>query len=87
LSGAGFGELAERDVLVTLWQENHVDLIGPWKVVINGIKVEFLALTVINPAANVVELIRIDKKTSEHVAQKIRECLVVTLSLARSGYS
>jgi transposase InsO family protein len=69
-SGAGFGELAERDVAAAPWQETHVDLIGPWKVTINGIVVDFLALTVIDPVTNIVELVRIDNKTSSHVAQK-----------------
>jgi transposase InsO family protein len=52
------------------WQENHVDLIGPWKIKINGIDVEFRALTVIDPVTNLVELVRLDNKTSEHVAQQ-----------------
>jgi hypothetical protein len=52
------------------WQENHVDLIGPWKIKINGINVEFLALTVIDPVTNLVELVRLDNKSSEHVAQQ-----------------
>ena len=74
LSGPGFGELAERDVNTVPWQENHVDLIGPWQVKVNGIEVEFNALTVIDPATNLVELIRIEHKTAEHVAQKYANC-------------
>jgi transposase InsO family protein len=69
-SGTGFGKLAERDVAAAPWQENHIDLIGPWKVKINGIDVEFLALTVIDPVTNIVELVRINNKTSEQVAQQ-----------------
>jgi hypothetical protein len=70
LSRKGFGQLAERDVTAVPWQENHVDLIGPWKVTVQGIAVEFMALTVIDPVTNVVELIRIANKTAEHVAQQ-----------------
>jgi hypothetical protein len=70
LSGTGFGEFAQRDVAAAPWQETHVDLIGPWRVAVNGIDVEFLALTVVDPVTNLVELIRIDNKTSDQVAQK-----------------
>jgi transposase InsO family protein len=69
-SGAGFGELAKRDVAAAPWQETHVDLIGPWRVAVNGIDVEFFALTVIDPVTYLVELVRIDYITSDHVAQK-----------------
>lgn len=74
LSGPGFGELAERDLTTIPWQENHVDLIGPWQVKVNGINVEFNALTVIDPATNLVEMVRIERKTAEHVAQKYSNC-------------
>jgi hypothetical protein len=70
-SGAGFGELAERDVVAAPWQKTHVDLIEPWRVAVNGIDVEFLALTVIDPITNLIELVRIDNKTSDHVAQNL----------------
>jgi transposase InsO family protein len=69
-SGKGFGELSERDVTTVPWQETHVDLIGPWKITINNVEVEFLALTVIDPATNLAELIRLHNKTSQHVAQQ-----------------
>jgi len=74
LSGPGYGELAEKDVTSIPWRENHVDLIGPWKVKVNNMNVEFNALTVIDPATNLVELIRIERKTAEHVAQKYANC-------------
>jgi len=47
-----------------------VDLIGPWRVNVNQLDVEFLALTIIDPATNLVELIRLRNKTSDHVAQQ-----------------
>jgi hypothetical protein len=68
--GKGIGKLPERDTTTVPWQETHVDLIGPWRVNINQLDVEFLALTVIDPATNLVELIRLNNKTSEHVAQQ-----------------
>jgi len=74
LSGPGFGHLSERDVVTIPWRENHVDLIGPWKVKVNNIDVEFNALTVIDPATNLVELARIENKTAQHIAQKYANC-------------
>jgi hypothetical protein len=56
------------------WQENHVDLIGQWQAKVNGIDVEFNAVTVIDPATKLVELERIERKTAEHVAQKYSNC-------------
>ncbi len=46
------------------WEEVAIDLIGPWTVKVNNRKVEFNALTCIDTASNLVELIRIDNKTS-----------------------
>ena len=48
-----------------------VDLIGPWKVKI-GVdeEIEFNALTRIDPVTNLVELIRINNKTSKHVTEQ-----------------
>jgi hypothetical protein len=51
-------------------QENRIDLIGPWKVMVQGIAVEFLSLTMFDPVTNVVELTRIENKTAGHVAQQ-----------------
>jgi transposase InsO family protein len=70
LQGPGYGELAARQVTTVPWEEVHVDLIGPWTVKVNGVEVEFNALTCIDPVTNLVELVRIDRKTSEHIAQK-----------------
>ena len=46
------------------WEEVAIDLIGPWMVKINNRKVEFNALACIDTASNMVDLIRIDNKTS-----------------------
>lgn len=74
LSGPGAGELPERDIDATPWQEVHVDLIGPWKVEVNELEVEFNALTCIDPVSNLTELIRIENKTADHIARKFEQC-------------
>lgn len=74
LTGPGFGLLPAKDVVAVPWQEAHVDLIGPWKVKINDIDVEFLALTVIDPVTNITELIRVENKTADHVSRKFADC-------------
>ncbi len=51
-------------------EEVAIDLIGPWKVKVNGPQVEFNALTCIDMALNLVELIRVDNKTAEHIHDK-----------------
>jgi hypothetical protein len=47
-----------------------IDLIRPWKVKVNGQQVEFNALTCIDTASNLVELIRFDNKTVKHIRDK-----------------
>ena len=73
LSGRGYGLLPEREMRVAPWTEVAVDLIGPWKVKVSGRVVEFNALTCIDTASNLVELIRIDEKLSPHVTRKFKQ--------------
>ena len=47
-----------------------MDLIGPWIIQVCNRPYEFNALTVIDNVSNLVELVRIDKKTAAHVARK-----------------
>ena len=54
-----------------IW-DGAVDLIGPWKLNINNVEVEFRALTVIDFVTNLAELVRIDNKTSAHVALQFK---------------
>jgi len=70
LSGRGYGLLPERQVRIAPWEEVAIDLIGPWTVKVNGRECEFSALTCIDTASNLVELIRIDNKTAEHIRDK-----------------
>eukprot|EP00956_Cyclotella_meneghiniana_P002840 scaffold3364_cov52-Cyclotella_meneghiniana.AAC.1 len=73
LAGKGYGLLPERQVRVPPWEEVAIDLIGPWKVNVNGKPCEFSALTCIDTASNLVELVRIDNKTAEHVRDKFAQ--------------
>jgi hypothetical protein len=54
-------------------EEVAIDLIGPWKVKVNGQQVEFNALTCIDTASNLVKLICIDYKTAEHICDKFTQ--------------
>ena len=74
LPGKGYGLLPERELSIAPWEEVAIDLIGPWHLKVNGKEIEFRALTCIDTASNLVELIRIDNKTSEHVRNKFSQC-------------
>ncbi len=49
-----------------------MDLIGPWIVQVRGNPYEFSALTAIDTVTNLVELIRVDNKTSEQLRESMR---------------
>ena len=55
------------------FNECAVDLIGPWIVQVHGKPYEFNALTAIDTVTNLVELVRIDNKSSEHMTQKFAQ--------------
>ncbi len=57
------------------WEEVAINLIGPWKVKINGQHVEYNALTRIDTASNLVELISVDNKTAKHIHAKFMQSL------------
>ena len=73
LSGKGYGLLPEREVRSEPFEEVAVDLIGPWKVTVRGKSYEFNALTSIDTVTNLVEITRIDNKTSHHIKQKFAQ--------------
>ena len=52
------------------WEEVMIDLNGPWKVKVGSKVVEFSALTCIDTVSYLVELIRIDNKSSKNVRNK-----------------
>jgi hypothetical protein len=66
-------KLTERQVRIAPWEEVAIDLIGPWVVQVNGRPCKFNALTCINTASNLVELVRIDNKTSDHIRDKFAQ--------------
>ncbi len=73
LAGHGYGLLPNQEVQIAPWEEVAIDLIGPWKVKVNGQQVEFNALTYIDMASNLVELIRVENKTAKHIRDKFTQ--------------
>jgi len=60
------GQLAPRDVILIPWTEVHVDLIGPWKYKVRGLReIAVRALTMIDPVTNLVEIVRVHSTRSE----------------------
>ncbi len=57
-----------------LFEECAVDLIGQWTVQVRGRPYKFEAHTVIDTITNLVELVRIEKKNSDHIIQKFAQC-------------
>jgi hypothetical protein len=73
LAGRGCGILPKQEVRIAPWEEVAINLIGPWKVKVNGQQVEFNALTCIDTASNLVELIHVDNKTAKHICVKFTQ--------------
>jgi len=69
----GYGLLPEREMREQPWDEVAVDLIGPWKVTVAGKPLEFNALACIDPVTNLVELVRIECKESDHISDNLKE--------------
>eukprot|EP00536_Pseudo-nitzschia_multiseries_P015222 jgi/Psemu1/41682/gm1.41682_g len=64
--GRGYGLLPPRDEAVAPWNEVCVDLIGPWRIQAGERQYEFKALTTIDPVTNLVKIVRIKNKLSQH---------------------
>ncbi len=73
LAGRGYDLLPKQEVRITPWEEVAINLIGPWKVKVDGQQVEFNALTCIDTASNLVKLIHVDNKTAEHIRDKFTQ--------------
>jgi hypothetical protein len=73
LEGRGYGLLPKQELWIAPWEEVTINLIGPWKVKVNGQKVGFNALTCIDTASNLVKLIRVDNKTAKHIHDKFTQ--------------
>ncbi len=54
LAGHGYGLLPEKEVRVAPWEEDAINLIGPWTLKVNGQQVEFNVFTCIDMALNLV---------------------------------
>ncbi len=74
LDGKGYGLLPEREVQSIPFKDCAVDLIGLWVVQVRGNPYEIDVLTVINTVTNLVELIRVDKKTLDVSTRKYAQC-------------
>ena len=73
--GIGYGHLPPRHAQFMPWNEVAIDLIGPWTIPCqNGEEYEFTALTCIDPVTNLTEMIRVNNKTAEHVAEQFVNC-------------
>ncbi len=70
LAGRGYGLLPKLEVRIAPWEGDAINLIGPWKVKVNGQQVEFNALTCIDTASNLVKLSCVDIKTAKHISDK-----------------
>ena len=81
LDGKGYGFLPEREVRSIPFEECAVDLIGPWIVQVRGIPYTFDALTAIDTVTNLVEIVRVDCKTSDHIMRKFAQCWLACLGL------
>eukprot|EP00957_Ditylum_brightwellii_P063214 4798411-Ditylum_brightwellii.AAC.1 len=56
------------------WSENAINLIGLWRIHFGRQEVEFNALVCINMVSNLVEIIKVENKKAEHVAQQYENC-------------
>ncbi len=73
LEGCGNGLLPTQEVWIATWEEVAINLSGPWRVKVNGQQVEFMALTCIDTASNLVKLIHIDNKIAKHIRDKFSQ--------------
>ncbi len=73
LEGRGYGLLPKQEVRIAPWEEVAINLIGPWKVKVNGRQVEFNALTCIDMTSNLVKLICIDNKTAKDICDNFTQ--------------
>jgi hypothetical protein len=74
LDSKGYGFLPECEVQSIPFEECAMDLIAPWTVQVCGRPYKFEALTVIDTVTNLVELVRIKKKDSDHAMQNFVQC-------------
>ena len=76
-----------RDLKDQPFEEVAVDLIGPWKVQVCGKSHEFNALTAIYTVTNLVDIVRIDNETSEHITARFAQSWMARDILGLSAVS
>ncbi len=70
--GPGYGHLPPHNDVSVPWEEITIDLIGPWAIEIPCIgELSISALTAIDTATGLAELVCIDNKTLAHIALKL----------------
>jgi hypothetical protein len=67
------GLLPKQEVRIAPWEEVTIELIGPWKVKVNGRQVKFNAFTCIDMPLNLVKLIHVDNKTAKNIHEKFTQ--------------
>jgi hypothetical protein len=67
-TGCGQGELLPREETSVPFENIAVDLVGPWFISINGNMLDIQALTIINIATTLSEVICIKDKYSQHIS-------------------
>jgi Integrase zinc binding domain len=60
----GHGETTPREAGLLPWSEVAVDMIGPWTLEVGNRKEKFSALTIIDLVTNLVEIVRVNSKTT-----------------------
>jgi len=69
-----YGDLTPREAVASPWQEIHCDTIGNWEIELRASRrvqmLKFKALTIIDPATNLVEIFGLITKTAAEVAAK-----------------
>jgi transposase InsO family protein len=63
----GHGETAPREAGLLPWSEIAVDMIGPWTVEVSNRTEKFSALTIIRLVTNLVEIVRVNNKTTSAI--------------------
>ena len=66
------------------WEEVHVDMIGPWKAIINNFEYQFRAVTCIDAIVNLPEVIPVEDTKSKTVAQAFEDNWLIRYPRPRS---
>lgn len=70
------GESAPRDASATPWQEVHCDTIGPWTIELRARNLTFRAMTMVDPATNLVEIAPIKTTTASEGAATVENAWI-----------